>query len=213
MNGTLSTTQTASAIINSERIDWVRETLIPFFQRLSSLAESARAKLFKLLWLSIASACWLTYFTYWLFGFNAGGLTPVFFAFIVPSLFIWKLSTTLGQVITVPGQLLAMGDNLKQLLAQSKNDTRERISKFNADASSKTKLLEMAGMIRQLFSQGKLLKDLSVEFAKTGKQEVIEAVILVASPQFAILMGIATIGTAISLVFTVVTGVSYLFLY
>jgi len=210
MNESISSERTASSAIHSDRIDWVNETFIPFFQRLSLLAEAARDKLFKLLSLSIASACWITYFTHWLFGFNAPGLAPIFFASILPSLFIWKLRSTLAQVIAVPGQLIAMGDNLKQLLAQSKNNVREQLSSVKAQASSPNKLKELIGMIRQLVSHGKLLKDLSLEFAKTGKQEVIEAVILVASPQFAILMSISTIGTITSVIFSAIGGIFYL---
>lgn len=209
MNEIVSTAQTTASSIQ-QGVDVVKDSLIPFFDRLSTLAEAANQKLLKLLWLNLASACWLSYFVYWLFEFSVPGLTPIFIAFIIPTLFIWKLYGTLTQVISIPGQLLAMGDNLKQLLAQSKSDTQQRLSQLNAQEPSSNKITALIGMIRQLVSQGKLLKDLTTEFAKTGKQDLIEAVVLVASPQFAILMSIATIGTITSVVLSVLTGIGFL---
>jgi len=209
MNTSTTLNQTTTTSL-PDSIDTFKDKILPFFNRLSDLADAANSKLTILLWLSLALASWLSYFCYWLFELSTVKLLPLSFAFIIPTLFIWKLHATLSNVITLPSQLMAMGDGIRQIAGQFRNDTKIGLSNINAQKHASSKLKELVQIIRQLSSQGKFLAEISKQFAKTGKQELIEAVITVASPQFAILMSIATIGTAILVFCSVLTGIVYL---
>jgi hypothetical protein len=198
--------------LTPERIEEFKLTLLSLFTRLSDVAQSASDKLSLSFKLSLLSGCWLTYFVYSLLDLSPMALLPFFLGFSLPAFFIWRLQGTLQNVVALPEQLNSAGDSIKHVLSELKGNVAEHFNALKAQRTGRIKIKELYEIGTQLLGMRKFLTELRTQLGDAGRPEAIEAVIVVASPGFVILMSIATIGSTLLLFLAVVSGIAYLFI-
>lgn len=196
--------------IDPKRLDEFKNHVISFLTRLSTVAKGAIDKLRTLLVVSLACAAWLGYFVMTAFKLSFLQVAPALLGFAFPALLIWKLYRIIKNVAGLPEYLPELTEGIKEVYADLKGEGIERLSDLKESGEEKNRFKSLFSMGRNVMGLKKLLTGLQGKLGEAVKPGMMESVIIMTGPGFVFLITLATIGTVLLAILTLISAVAYL---